>query len=339
MLKVAYIGNGKSTNRYHLPFALKSGRVEVKTIFARHNNSTWERLDNVNYTNNLDDIYTDDELDLVVVATPSAFHYQYAKECLEHGKNVLVEKPFAQTVAQAKELFELAQAKGLFIQAYQNRRFDSDFLTVQAVIESGKLGQLLEVENNYDYFRPEVPQSQSELTWENSFLYTHACHTVDQMLAYFGKPNQVNYDVRQLLGRGRMNDYFDLDLNYDNLKVSVRSSYFRLKSRPSFVLTGTKGCFVKVSEDRQEQDLKHFYLPTKAHPDFGLDRPEDYGTLTYVDAAGNYHEEKVVSKVGDYSRLYEGVYQSLVNGAEKLVKDEETLAQIEILERGFKLLR
>ena len=73
MLKVAYIGNGKSTNRYHLPFALKSGRVEVKTIFARHNNSTWERLANVNYTNNLDDIYTDDEIGLSGSRNPECF--------------------------------------------------------------------------------------------------------------------------------------------------------------------------------------------------------------------------------------------------------------------------
>ena len=275
----------------------------------------------------------------MVISTPSAFHYQYAKKCLQHDKNVLVEKPFAQTVAQAKELFDLAKEKGVFIQAYQNRRFDSDFLTVQKVIESGKLGDLLELENNYDYFRPEVPASQKTLTWENSFLYTHACHTVDQMLSYFGKPQNVTYDVRQLLGTRRMNDYFDLDLNYDSFKVSVRSSYFRIKSRPSFAVYGTKGAFIKNNEDQQERDLKHFYLPTKDHPDFGIDRPEDYGTLTYIDGAGNYHEEKVVSEVGDYSRLYEGVYQSLANGAAKLVKDEETLEQLEILEHGFNLMK
>src|SRR5699024_12685660 len=59
----------------------------------------------------------------------SQFHYEYAKLALEHGKNVLVEKPFAETSAEAKELFELAKQKDLFIQCYQNRRFDSDFLT------------------------------------------------------------------------------------------------------------------------------------------------------------------------------------------------------------------
>ncbi len=55
-----------------------------------------------------------------------------------------------------------------------------------------------------------------------------------------------------------------------------------------------------------------------------------------MDQNGNYHEEKVISEVGDYSRVYEGVYETLINGAEKVVKDEETLLQMNILETGIK---
>lgn len=335
MLNIAYLGNGKSTNRYHLPFMLKSGKFILKTIFARHLDGPWEKLPQVHYTQDLNDLYHDDTLDLIVITTPPEFHFQYAKECLEHGKNVLVEKPFARTKTEAEELFRLAKERGLFIQTYQNRRFDSDFLTTQKVIESGKLGTLLEVEDNYDYYRPEVPASSTGLDWTSSFLYTHACHTVDQVISYWGQPQQINYDVRQLLGTNKMNDYFDLDFNYQNLKVSIRSSYFRIKARPTFVAYGTKGMFVKETEDRQEIDLKHFYLPTNDHPDFGLDQPEHYGTLTYYDDQSNYHEEKVVSEVGDYARMYEAVYESIANHQPKVVQDWETIAQIEILEQAF----
>ncbi|MHC5791944.1 NAD(P)-dependent oxidoreductase, partial [Streptococcus pyogenes] len=73
--------------------------------------------------------------------------------------NTLVEKPFTETAAEAKELFDLAKQKGVFLQAYQNRRFDTDFLTVQKVINSGVLGDILEVEMHFDYFRPEIPES------------------------------------------------------------------------------------------------------------------------------------------------------------------------------------
>ncbi|RCX12431.1 putative dehydrogenase [Vagococcus fluvialis] len=265
-----------------------------------------------------------------MITTPPISHYELAKEALLNGKNVLVEKPFTETVAQAKELFELAASKKLMIQCFQNRRFDSDFLTVKKIIDSGILGDLLEIEMHYDYFRPEVPEEKNTYSKLESFVYTHACHTVDQVLSYFGEPTNIHYDVKQILGTGRMSDYFDIDMCYDHqVKVSIKSSYFRLKERPSFVVYGTKGCFVKATKDRQEEHLKHFYMPTNA--DFGIDLPEHYGVLSYIDEEGTYHEEKVVSEVGDYSMFYQHLYDTLKNNKPHLVTEEETIKQIEIL--------
>ncbi|WP_086347241.1 oxidoreductase [Candidatus Enterococcus clewellii] len=335
MLTIAYIGNGKSANRYHLPFSTKlKDKINVKTIYSRRAESDWDKLEGVKYTTNIDDVLNDPEIQLVVVSTPSHLHYRYGKMILEHGKNALVEKPFTETAEEAKELFKLAKEKGLLIQCYQNRRFDSDFLTVQKVIESGVLGDILEVEMHYDYFRPEVPENVHEFSKDTSYLYGHGCHTIDQVLSYFGSPDTIHYDVRQLLGKNRMNDYFDLDLYYGIMKVSVKSSYFRLKERPSFVVYGKKGIFVKQTKDRQEEHLKMFYMPD--NEDFGIDLPEHYGVLTYVDDDGIYHEEKVVSEIGDYSRVYDRLYETIINGKEKLVKDEETIQQMEILEEGIK---
>lgn len=336
MLTIAYIGNGKSTNRYHLPFSTQlSDKIKIKTIYSRSGKSDWTPIEGVQYTTNIDDIYNDPEIQLVVVTTPSSSHYPLAKEGLLRGKNMLVEKPFTETVEQAQELFTLANEKNLFVQSYQNRRYDSDFLTVQKVIESNKLGDLLELEMHFDYFRPEVPEN-STYSRIDSFLYGHACHTLDQVISYFGEPDEVYSDVRQLLGKGRMNDYFDLDLYYGKLKVSVKSSYFRLTPRPSFIVYGKKGSFIKETKDRQEEHLKQFYMPTE--PDFGVDLPQHYGTLTYMDDDNHYHQEKVISEVGDYSRFYEDVYQTLINKQDKVVKDKQTLLQIKLLEEGTKHL-
>ncbi|MBO0481149.1 Gfo/Idh/MocA family oxidoreductase [Candidatus Enterococcus courvalinii] len=337
MLTIAYLGNGKSTNRYHLPFSRKlSDKIRIKKIYSP-SEPVWETFDDIEYTTELDELWNDPEIQLVVITTPSQFHYEYGKLALEHGKHVLVEKPFAETSKEAKELFSLAKEKGLFIQCYQNRRFDSDFLTVQKVIESGKLGDILEIEMHYDYFRPEIPENTTTFSTANSYLYGHACHTVDQVLSYFGEPDKIHYDVRQLLGKGRMNDYFDLDFFYGTMKISVKSSYFRIKERPSFTVYGKKGMFVKQTKDRQEEHLKMFYMPDNT--DFGIDLPEHYGVLTYMDDNNIYHEEKVVSEVGDYSRVYAGIYEILINDAEKIVKDEETILQMQILEEGIRSIQ
>ena len=338
-LVIGYLGNGKSTNRYHLPFSLqRKETIRVKTIYARHlEPNAWERIPGIAYTDNLDSFLQDPEIQVVVCTVPARAHYETAKAVLEAGKGCVLEKPFTQTKAEAEELFRLAGQKGVPLQCYQNRRFDSDFLTVQKVINSGKLGDLLEVEMHYDYYRPEISEGVNRFDKADSYLYNHACHTLDQVLSFFGKPDSVRYDVRQLLGPGRMNDYFDLDLYYGILKVSVKSSYFRIKERPSFVVYGKRGMFVKEQKDRQEADLKKFYLPD--HGDFGLDLPEHYGTLTYYDADGVFHEEKVVSERGDYGRYYDALYETVIHGRPPLVTEEQTILQMEILENGLRGMR
>lgn len=335
MLTVGFIGNGKSANRYHIPFILqRSDKIKIKMIYTRkHSRDVWDEIPGVIYTEDLPELLNDQEIQVIIISTPSQSHYELAKTALNAGKNCVVEKPFTETLEEAKELYTLAKQKGVMIQCYQNRRFDSDFLTVQKVIESGKLGDLLELEMHFDYYRPYIPESVHEFSQINSYLYGHGCHTLDQVISYFGKPDYIHYDVRQLLGVGRMNDYFDLDLYYGTLKVSVKSSYFRAKERPSFIIYGKKGMFVKEKKDKQEEHLKMFYMPD--HEDFGVDLPHEYGTLTYYDDNNQYHEEKVVSVNGDYGRYYDALYETLINGKEKLVKDEETLLQLKILEEGI----
>lgn len=285
----------------------------------------------------INEILNDDEIQVVILSTPHETHYPLAKQVLLAGKSCVSEKPFTETKKQAEELFALAKEKGLMMQCYQNRRFDSDFLTAQKVMESGKIGDVTEVEISFDYYRPEVP-ANSQFDSFRSFFYGHGCHTLDQVISYFGVPDRVQYDVRQLLGEGKMNDYFDVDLFYGNrLKATVKSSYFRVKARPSVTVYGMKGMFVKEVKDKQEEHLKMFVMP--GEPGFGEDKSSEYGTLIHRDEEGVYHEEKVPTITGDYGRYYDALYETIMNGREQLVKPIETLAQIEIMENGIKGLK
>lgn len=339
IMTIGFIGNGKSTNRYHMPYLLqRKDNIKVKTIYSRqHKKHVWDDVPGVNYTEDLEELLGDPDIQVCVVATTAETHFELTKRVLLAGKNCVCEKPFTLATQEARDLFALAKEQGVMLQCYQNRRFDSDYLTVQKVMQSGKLGDLQEMEICFDYYRPKVPESSVFGGRESSFLYGHACHTLDQVIALFGKPERVSCDVRQLLGVGRMNDYFDLDLFYGNLKASVKSSYFRVKARPAITVYGRKGMFVKEIKDKQEEHLKLFYMPGKEG--FGMDKPEEYGTLTYYDPDGEYHEEKVITITGDYGRYYDALYDTIMNGAEQLVKPEETITQIEIMERSINGLR
>ena len=156
-LHCAFIGFGKSATRYHLPYVLhRKADWHVAHIYRRSPKPDEQlpQYAHIHFTSELDDILNDPQVKLVVVCTHADSHFDYAKQALEAGKNVLVEKPFTPTLSQAKELFALAKSKGLTISPYQNRRFDSCFLTTKKVIESGKLGRIIEIENHFDSYRP-----------------------------------------------------------------------------------------------------------------------------------------------------------------------------------------
>lgn len=327
-MKIGVIGNGKGANRYHIPFILnRPDTLELKWVYARSlSKKDWPRIEGVRYTDRLEDLLEDPEVDLIDISTPLSTHYPLAKKAIEAGKNVLVDKPFTQTLEQAQELFELAEKNNVILSCYQNRRYDSDFLTAKKVIETEMLEDVFEVEISCDYDRPEVPNGSSSYSRDDSFFFGHGSHVIDQAVSLFGKPERVVYDLRQLNGPNRMNDYFDIDLFYDGLKVSLKSSYFRVLKRPRFIVTGKNGSFVKQTEDRQEEFLKRFEMPDT--PGFGIDRPEDYGIL-YL---RSQQPQPVASEQGDYSRMYDDLYDAVMLGKEQKVKPEDTLTVMEILE-------
>ncbi len=333
---LGYIGNGKATNRYHAPFALALPEMfEIQAIFARHvDHSAWAAIPDVDYVTDIDAVLGDPEIDVVEVTTPSSLHYEMARKVLLAGKHCVVDKPFAASVAEGEELFDLAAERGVTVQCYQNRRFDSDFLTVKRVLETQRLGKVFEIVTTYDYYRPHMLEG---VPYERvgGAAYGHATHSLDQLISLLGVPDRRRSDVRQLQGSGFANDYFDFDLFYDDLgiKASARANYQMATPRPSFSIYGSKGSFVKVTKDAQERDLKHFYLPA-GHDDFGLDLPEDWGTLVWYDDQDERHEERVETVRSSYCGFYEALYETIAHGAPQLVKPEETLCQLAILEES-----
>lgn len=337
-ITVGIIGNGKSTNRYHLPYLLQRQDIYcVKTIYEGDLNCCQRpRVAGICYTNLVEDIMDDPEITLVIINTPINSHEEYALRAMDAGKSVVLETPFALTSIQVESLFQYAKDKGVILQAFQNRRYDSDFLTVKSMIDSGILGELYEMELCFDYYRTKVIESLRH-NINKTFLYEHGAHSVDQVVSLFGEPEHVEYDVKQLLGKGRFNDFYDIDMHYGSLKVSVKASYFRAKARPRFIVTGRNGVFIKENGDRQEDHLKLGYMP--GNKDFGQDRIEDYGTVYYYDHMENYHEEKVRTAIGDYGRYYDNLYR-YINGTDTCpVKPEETILLYRILEEGLQRLQ
>ena len=158
MITVAYVGFGVSVREYHIPYVENRDDIRAKYVFRRAEDiAQFEEYEpfypEIIFTTDFDEVLRDPEVDLVVVSAPDRFHMPYAKQILNAGKHALIEKPFAQTAAEARECFALAKEKGLVCMPNQNRRFDADFLAVKEVVESGKLGDLVRIESHYDYYK------------------------------------------------------------------------------------------------------------------------------------------------------------------------------------------
>lgn len=339
MLVVAYIGFGNSVRCYHLPYIeRRKNKIRVKYIYRRSEDVEREGTEsekwypNITFTTNIHQVMNDPEVNLIVVNTPNKFHTDYTKMAIEHGKNVLCEKPFALTAKEAENIFTLAKEKGVVVTSNQNRRFDGDMLTLKKVLESGVLGKLIDIESHYDYYRPAI-KNRLQLT----YLLGLGVHTLDQVIGQFGIPKKVNYDCRSVDGPGISDEYFDIDLFYEKgLKVKVKTNYYVKLSYPRFVAHGTKGSFIIYPVAHQSNTEKKTG-PVKI--DFTPLSEKYWGTLSYIDEFGNDITKKVPYEVGDYGLIYDNLYDVIFNDAEKIIKDEQVIEVLRIIEKGIEIAK
>ena len=280
---------------------------------------------------NLTEVLADTEIDLVSICTPSHTHFDYAKQCLLAGKHVLVEKPFTATVAEAEELIDLAEKQKKTLSVFQNRRFDSDFMTVQKVVENKLLGELVAFEIHFDRHKPILnPKRWKEIVSPaNGILYDLGSHIIDQTLLLFGKPTAVSGETFTQREGSEIDDAFDIRLNYGKLKVHLKSSLLVREEGPRYILHGTKGSFVKYGLDVQEDHLKAGLLPRMAG--FGVESSEKNGILN-TEINGQHFRGTIETEVGNWDFLFQNLYEAIAEGKELLVKPEQILEQIKIIE-------
>ena len=331
MLNVALIGFGLSGRYLQAPFFEANPNFNLKTIVSNSQNPK-EYFPNVNVAKSLEEVLADDSIDLVSICSPNSTHFEYAKKTLLAGKNVLVEKPFTATIEEAEELIALGKETRKLLTIFQNRRFDSDFMTVKKIIEDGLLGEILNFEAHFNRFKPVLnPKKWKEVVSPaNGILYDLGAHIIDQAIVLFGSPQSVwGQSFTQREG-SEIEDAFDIRLDYGKLKVTLRSSLLVREDSPRYIIHGTKGSFVKYGIDVQEDHLKAGLQPTDAG--FGLEPSSQMGILN-ADMNGLGVRGTVETLTGNWGLLFQNLHDVIVDGKELLIKPEEVLEQIKIIEQ------
>ena len=147
---------GMSGRIFHAPFISTNPGFKLKAIVERHEKKAAKIYPEVLSYNTVEDLFNDDEIDLIIVNTPNNTHFDYTIKALNAGKHVLLEKPAAVTVEEVKQIFAMARKVNRHVMVYHNRRWDSGFLSVKEIIESGRLGRLIEIHFRFDRYKRSI---------------------------------------------------------------------------------------------------------------------------------------------------------------------------------------
>ncbi len=330
-IRVGLVGYGMAGQVFHAPLITSIPGLRLQTVVERSSERSAERYPWVQIARSLDALLADTEIELVVIATPNSTHFDFARQALQAGKHVVVDKPFTNTSKQAATLIRLAADAGRILSIFQNRRWDGDFLTVRRLLDAGMLGDPVEYEACFDRFRPERrPGAWREQDLPGSgLLYDLGSHLIDQALVLFGLPQRLSAAVQIQREWARVDDAFDVHLDYGGLQVWLRAGMLMRSPRPRFRVQGSTGSYVKSGTDPQEESLKAGLVPDGPH--WGQDEAANWGHLQ-AEIHGLRLDGRIETLPGNYPAFYENLVQAIRHGADLAVRPEQALRTIRIIE-------
>lgn len=331
-LNIGIAGFGMSGRIFQVPFLQNKQKFRIKKVYERTSQYSREFVPEATIVRTYDELLTED-IDVIVISTPNRLHYEMAKQAIKEKKHVIVEKPLAVTVAEARELYALAQEYHVVISPYQNRRFDGGFLTAKQLMEEGQLGEVVDYEVHFDRYSIGKNKKEWKETGEDGvgILYDLGVHLIDQAVSIFGRPDYVYADIRKVRPVQLAEDDVQVYMYYANKKVILSMSQLVRESGPHIMVHGTKGSFVKYGLDVQEQMLLHGIKVTDTG--YGMDDKKNYGILhTQVDEKVIRCEVPTVK--GNYEQFHDNFYAAVMEAGSLCVTREQAITTLEVIERA-----
>lgn len=332
-INVGLVGYGFASKTFHAPLIQATDGLDLVAVSSSDAGKVQADLPDVDVEGQALALCQRGDIDLIVIPTPNDSHFPLAKAALNAGKHVVVDKPFTVTLSEAKQLKALAMDKERLVSVFHNRRWDSDFLTLQALLSAGTLGRITGFESRFDRFKPVVRDRWREKAAPGGGIWFDlGPHLLDQACELFGMPNAILLELGSRRDGAQADDDFLVLLEYSEQRVSLSAGTLVAEPTPRFRLHGTQGSYVKYGLDPQEDRLKAGEIPA---PQWGEDRP---GTLTLCSSDNDEsplmrHEHP--TQPGDYLAYYQGVAAALRDKAPMSVTIDDALRCMTLLEAGL----
>ena len=324
-LNVALIGYGLAGRVFHAPLLQATPGLRLHSVVSSRDAEIRASHPQVRVCAQASDVLADPAIDLVVIATPNDTHAPLAQAALRAGKHVVVDKPFALDLDQARAVAAQARDCGKVLSVFHNRRWDADFLTLRRLLESGALGEVVELHSHFDRFRPQVPDRWRDREGPGAGLwYDLGPHLADQALQLFGPPLAVYADLGLQRDGATAVDYFHVQLRYARLRVLLHGGSLVPGHGLRFAVHGSAGSWIKHGLDPQEDALRAGQVPGEG----GWGRDRQPGTLLRVGDGGTATDAGAPAVDGNWPAYYAGVREAIVHGtAPPVTADSALLAQ------------
>jgi scyllo-inositol 2-dehydrogenase (NADP+) len=328
ILNVALIGYGYAGKTLHAPLIDSVAGLKLVAVCSSNSEKVSGDRPSVQVSKSAEELYAQPNIDVVVIATPNSTHFDLARRALLAGKHVVVDKPFTVTSAHARELKKIAEQQNRVLSVFQNRRWDADFLTLRAIMTSGKLGEIVSFVSRFDRYRPEVKIRWREQAGEgNGLWYDLGPHLLDQALQLFGRPIAIQANFEMQRNHAQAVDYFDVRVRYEHLLVTLHAGMLVQEERPRYELKGRAGSYIKFGLDTQEDALKRGELPVDVS--WGHD-PRD-GVLQMLTTGGSI-STVVPTLRGDYRQFYIKFRDAVLLNTANPVSLDDAVLTVELIE-------
>lgn len=339
---VAVVGYGLSAKIFHIPFILPVPDLKLYAIVQRSpkpDDDCSKDHPGVKSYRSVDEVYTDPDVDVVVITTIPETHYEMTKKSLEAGKHCVVEKPFVPTAKEAEELAAISHKTGKHLAVYQNRRWDSDYQTLLKVLREGILGDIAEFETHFDRHRPDAPPEswKTKGSPATGAVYDLGAHLIDQVYHSFGMPETVTGFVgnQRRSVKGGSPDSCTMLLSYkEGMLVTAKAGVVSPEEEQlRFWIRGSKGSFRKNHLDVQEDQLKAGLRP--GDKGYGVDPESHFATLTTTESGEPKARRLPTVEPPTYVEYYNIFARALKRDGEVPVKAEEAAAVLKIIEAAI----
>jgi scyllo-inositol 2-dehydrogenase (NADP+) len=345
---VGIAGYGLAGRVFHAVLVQHTPELRLRAVFSRtpeRRAQAGQAHSGVALYETYEALLDDPAVDLVVVATPHHTHEAMVVQAAQAGKHVVVDKIMCLSVVEGQRMIEAAQRAGVVFSVFQNRRWDSDYLTVKRVLESGLLGQPYVVESAVTSFGPSPgyrnPTSDRPRGWRTYAEFgggpmrDWGAHLFDQAVQLAGPRPLVVYGDVQYRRDWDVETAGTATLRYgtvpdqgddapDGLRFVVETGSISAIPKPRWLIRGAEGAYLQYGRDAQEAALHRGEVGPRP-----MDAANAPRVVRYVD--GELRDVPVEQVPGDYTQYYRNVAAAIRGTSALAVEPVDVLASISLL--------